>query len=274
MKTTPQLVGIVLALTTSTASAAPGLDIAWFGATEASKCPLYAGALYDAPDQCDGNGGLHGFSMAFKAPAGISKLVSEAFIVDVELPTSFLPDWWHLEDRNDGLGVPPGCRGSDPPTGQVSSFHFSTSRGSATTAFCKDYWQGAQPGSVVWYPAIRGTGTTRFYGVFVIDSTRVGPLTANVEYFVGTGSFDTNHTIADPLAVPPVQACSGCLIPACLIFSSLQLRQPAGTPGGDVLITNENMRGWMTWQGQSVGAVGCYTPVKRSTWGQVKSLYR
>lgn len=134
--------------------AVPGLDIAWFGAANASMCPLDFGAKSDLSHPCDSNSDLFGFSMAFRAPAGISKLAGESFIVEVQGPGSVLAPWWHLEDRNDALGVLPGCRGSDPLTGQLSSFRFSTSHGSASTATCKDYWQGGSIGAPC-YTAVR-----------------------------------------------------------------------------------------------------------------------
>lgn len=252
--------------------AAPGLDIAWFGATDASKCPVNIGAMMVVTDPCDSNGRVHGFSLAFKAPAGISKLVGEQFTLDVQTASNVLPPWWDFQDRNDGLGLLPGCRGGDPLMGLTSSFSFSTSRGTASTVTCKDYWQGAQSGTVFWYPSRHGPEGMRLCGSFASDSASAGPLTANVEYFVGTGSFDTNHAVADPLATPPVETCNGCQIPACAVFTSLLLQQPAGTPGGDVLISNDNQRRAIAWQD---GIPFCYpTPVKRSTWGQVKSLYR
>jgi hypothetical protein len=96
-----------------------------------------------------------------------------------------------------------------------------------------------------------------------------------VEYYVGSGAFDTNHAVADP-GPPAVAFCAGCQIPACIVFQYIKVAQPAGTPNGDALLTNENIRRYMTWQGGAIGGLGCpaQTPTRKATWGQVKSLYR
>jgi len=276
MKKILLLTGALLALTASLALAAPGLDIKWSGATGASYCPLGAGNATDAADPCDANDGAHNFSMAFKAPAGLTKVVSETFLVDVQTSAPVLPQWWHLEDRNDGLGIPAGCRGQDAGIAAPSSFSFNTSRSIGTTTLCKDYWAGAQSGTTVWNPGVGGPNRTRLYGVFARGSASAGALTADQEYYAGTGSFDTNHAIPDATTQPPTQLCDGCLLPACIVWNYLILQQPAGTPGGDATITTGNLFQFMTWQGGQVGGSGCpaATPTKKATWGQVKSLYR
>jgi len=278
MKKILLLTGVLLALTASLASAAPGLDMAWFGTTgtvaqiHASKCPVGVGALHDLLDPCNDPFGSNAFSMAFKAPAGISKLVAETFLVDVQTSEAVLPQWWHLEDRNDGLGVVRGCRGGEP--GFTTSFSYGTTPGGGTTATCKNYWcPSSASGTTTWNPGVGGPNRTRLYGVFAIGSAAAGAVVADVEYWVGTGAFDDNHV--DP-ADPLTQFCDGCQRPACIVFNNLFLQQPAGTPGGDVTINTGNLWQYMTWQGGVVSAQGCpaATPTKKATWGQVKSLYR
>jgi hypothetical protein len=216
--------------------------------------------------------------MAFRAPDGITLLVGETFFVDVDAEVAgpggcVLADWWHLEDRYDPLGVPRGCRGGDPAAAVASSFSFSTGRGSATTVTCKDYWQGAQPGSTFWQPGVPAPGRIRLVGIFARPVSNAGPFVPSLEYFVGTGSFDTNHAVEDLSTIPPTSQCVGCMYEACLLFNYLLLQQPTGTLGGDVMITAQNVRQCLTWQ--SSRCASCFPdPVRRATWGQIKSLYR
>ena len=252
----------------------PGVDMGWFGSTSASTCPASPVSIVDVTDPCDENSHVYGFAMSFAAPTGISLLVGETFFVDVETAAPVLQDWWHLEDRYDPLGIPRGCRAADPTAGVASSFGFSTDRGIASTVLCKDYWQGAQPGSLIWQAGVPGPARTRLVGTFARPVSTAGPLTAGINYYIGTGYFDTNHAVADPNAIPPTSSCAGCQLGACLGITYLLLQQPAGTPGGDVVITAQHNRRYMTWQGGVGTECFYYDPVRRSTWGQVKSLYR
>jgi hypothetical protein len=75
-------------------------------------------------------------------------------------------------------------------------------------------------------------------------------------------------------------SCAGCQAGACILLDNIQLFQVAGSPGGDV-ITLRNGPGtgnaaYLTWQGPIDDPGGCpgATPTQRSSWGQVKSLYR
>ncbi len=255
MKKILLLTAVLLALTASLASALPGLDMSWGG------CPLTLSNPTDVADPCIDDGGLYFFYMAFKSPAGLSKVVSETFLVDVQTTAPSLPDWWHVETANPSLGTPDGCR--------AGSFAFSTTRNFVSTTVCKDYWgSSAQPGSALWYPGTGGAGRSRLVGVFSRSSASAGALTADVEYFAGSGFFDTNHaTAANGI-------CQGCLLPACIVWNYLLLQQPAGTPNGDIATSNQNIRQYMTWQGGGGTQCPGSTPTRRATWGQVKSLYR
>src|SRR5206468_11409696 len=129
--------------------------------------------------------------------------------VAVQAAGTTLPQWWHLEDRNDGIGVPQGCRGGDASVGALSSFSYSTTPDGGTTATCKNYWGNtSQSGGTSWNPGVGGANRTRLIGVFA--SGTGGPITADVVYWAGTGHLDDNH--ADPLD-PSTPFCDGCEIP-------------------------------------------------------------
>jgi hypothetical protein len=274
MKKILLLTGVLLALTASLASAAPGLDAGWSVAgVSNSGCPVHSASLTDRSDPCNDNfAGPYAYALAVHAPAGISKWVGEELILDVQTDAAILPDWWHLEKANAGAGIPAGCRDG--------SYSFSTVRGVGNTSTCKDYWGvNPQSGGTVWLPGNGGPNRTRMFGAFARATSEAIAITPDVEYYVGSGSFDTNHAVADP-GPPPVAFCDGCLRPACIVFQYLKVAQPAGTPGGDALITTQNVRRYMTWQGGAVGPgpggndCPAATPTRKATWGQVKSLYR
>lgn len=247
------------------ATAAPRMNMAWYG------CPAELTNPTDISDPCNDNDTVYPFYLSFRAPAGISRLASETFLVELVTEAPILPDWWHLELANATLGTPDGCR--------AGSCGFSTTRSLASTAVCKDYWgPNPQSGTTLWVPGINGDpGRSRLYGVFARSSASAGAVTADVDYYAGSGTIDTNHAVP----APGVDPCQGCSFGACLVWTYLQLQQPAGTPGGDFTFSAETVGDvgrYLTWQGARGvrPGVGCpaATPVRTATWGQVKSLYR
>ena len=67
-------------------------------------------------------------------------------------------------------------------------------------------------------------------------------------------------------------SCLGCHEPACCVFKELRLTQPAGV--GDPFFTVPASYGFVTLQGGVGTDCPRATPASRSSWGQVKSLYR
>src|SRR5882757_178720 len=105
MKRILVVAGALAVLCAADASAAPGLDMAWGG------CPLDPANPSNLSDLCtDSSAPSKYFWLSFKAPAGITRFYGEEFGVDVQTDLPVLPDWWHLEAANPGLGVPAGCR--------------------------------------------------------------------------------------------------------------------------------------------------------------------
>jgi hypothetical protein len=71
-----------------------------------------------------------------------------------------------------------------------------------------------------------------------------------------------------------VDPCAGCQLGACIVFQYIKVAQPAGTPGGDALLTDQHNTRYMTWQGGVGTNCPQATPTRKASWGQVKSLYR
>jgi len=68
--------------------------------------------------------------------------------------------------------------------------------------------------------------------------------------------------------------CPGCSNRTCLVLNSIWLRRGADT-SRDVLLTmpGPNAANWASWQDQK-GSDCAAVPVRRATWGRLKSLYR
>ena len=256
---------VFLLLTASIASAAsPGLDMGWTN-NATNGCPASGTSIQDMTDLCNDNfAGPYTFALSFNAPANITKFVGEELIIDVTTEVSPLPDWWHLEAANAGQGIPAGCRDG--------SWAFSTVRGLGNTALCKDYWgTSPQSGGFVWLPGDHGRPQlARFFGAYARATSSAIAITQGVNYYVGSGNMDVNHAVADV----GVALCNGCTLGACIVFQYMKVAQPAGTPGGDALVTDFHNRQFMTWQGGVNTNCPTSTPTRRASWGQVKSLYR
>ena len=69
--------------------------------------------------------------------------------------------------------------------------------------------------------------------------------------------------------------CAGCEIPACLVFNSLLIRRAPGSSVEEIPLFAPESPGltFVHWQ-DGPGADCQSVPVRRSTWGAVKALYR
>jgi 4-alpha-glucanotransferase len=71
-------------------------------------------------------------------------------------------------------------------------------------------------------------------------------------------------------------SCEGCTDGACIVLNRIRLTQPSGV--GDYTITTPLARAHVLWQagGSQIGGLGCpgQLPVRKATWGAVKSMYR
>lgn len=252
--------------------AAPGLNLGWTLA-----CPTVANVV-DTTFPCNDNSLLFVITGSARAPAGLSKVTAEEVVIDLQEANSTLQPWWHLEDAQ--TGPPPtaaGCRGTDPVTNPVGSLSLTAAFVGASTAVCKNYWGTSASGGQIYIPGhhdqfVNDPAGARLQGVFARVASGAGPLVADTQYYVFQIQLDSQHTVLDPTD-PTVYVCAGCSDGACIVFNSVKFDQPPGTANGDILVGTVDQRQNVTWQGG--GAVNCQAiPVKRATWGKVKSLYR
>ncbi len=249
----------------ATALAGMGLNLGW-----GLACPTSASAMPDVTDACDANNRTYTLIGSVVAPDGLSKVTAEEIVVDVEVAGGVLPPWWHLEDETATL--PAGCRGvgSANPNGSLS---VTDNFLSAPTTTCKNYWGTSLNGAFNYTPNFAGMDCGRIQAVFARTVETAGPMTPGVQYYAFNLTLDTQHTVADPTD-PALAVCSGCQVGACIDFVYCKLDQPPGTPNGDVLVNQASTRGFVTWQGAQGVQCIFVSPVRRATWGQIKSLYR
>jgi hypothetical protein len=107
--------------------------------------------------------------------------------------------------------------------------------------------------------------------VWAVPFDEAIPVTSDHEWYAFFVVIDNARSVLVPLR-PPL-ACTGCSTPVCIVFNTLVLDQGGGNPG--VWLNGPPIPGGnlATWQGGS-GANCSLVPAKRTTWGELKSLYR
>ncbi len=180
----------------------------------------------------------------------VDSVLAVEMVVDVIVSSSALPTWWNM--------APGGCHGS--PSGWGASL--------ATATSCSDPWLGQGSATVMaWLEQFPGSTPQR--GRLLVSAASLPGTLARFE----SGS---------PLALARIAlrsdnslTCTGCSIPACLVFNSLLIRRLPGSLWEEATIATPEVAGatWVRWQG-GLGADCQALPTRRSTWGAVKALYR
>jgi len=187
---------------------------------------------------------------ALRLVTAVDSVIACELVIDVIVAATALPAWWQMQ--------PGGCHGSPPGWGASL----------ATAVSCPDPWQGqATALAAAWLTSFPGSTPDR------------GRLTAAVVAPPGTlARFEADVPLALcrlALRSDNSQTCSGCSIPGCLVFNSLLIRRLPGSSWEEATVTSEQVAGAtkVRWQG-GLGADCQAVPTRRSTWAEVKSLYR
>jgi hypothetical protein len=228
---------------------AVGLNLSW------GDCG--ANGVVNEDFACDTNAGTHMMVGSFITPAGVTALTGQQGVLDMIVASSTMPAWWTF-------GSAPNCRAATSFSGAYPGGSVPGSCGSyfgdnaAQGAHVHDYPSPAQGGSL--------PQTMRIRTVAAIDAGLAGPVAEGSEQYAMSFTINNQRTVG-------ATVCADCLLPACFVFNSLIITQPVGV--GDFLISGATVTGrdFVTWQGGS-GANCTLVPVKNSTWGQIKSLYR
>jgi len=231
-------------------SAAEAIYLSW------SDCIAPGSAAQ--PDQlfgCGSNAQTFELLCAFTLPfATGADVIGVEVVVDVQHSEATLPPWWMMAASGQ-------CRSGD----LIASVDFSDNPG------CADPWQGAAAGEVQGFDIGMPRALpsqVRIKAVAGVPSPSARTLDATTTYNALKLVISSDHS------APPVQ-CAGCNEPACLVLNSILVRRLSGAPGGDIqlVLPGAGNANRATWQG-GVGADCALVPARRTTWGEIKSLYR
>jgi hypothetical protein len=176
--------------------------------------------------------------------------------LDLQSDSPTLPDWWQFSNGG-------GCR-----QGALST----TASFAAAPGGCTDPWRGQTPSSTIyWQTASFPEGASgervplpnraRFTGYFWVNPYL--PIVRGVEYYAFSVTVDHRNTVG-------AGACSGCETPTTIVLNQIVLSNYLLHP---LTLTTPLSNGCLRWQ--TGGATPCgATPVRNTTWGQVKGLYR
>ena len=217
---------------------ADGVNLSWVNCAGASD------GVADLTFNCDSETQMFTMVGSFVPPGGISQLSAEDIFVDFITDKPALPDWWRMDAM--------GCR----PSTLLCPIPLLPLTG------CNDYWGGDAAGGFN-YISNAGSGRGQIEIVAARPSTELAGVTAGQEYYAFELVVKSQGTLA----------CSGCRDGVCAVIRSITLCQPTGM--GDYVLTNSNIRNYVTWQGGSANcqAAGAHA-LKRTTWGRVKGNYR
>ena len=185
---------------------------------------------------------------AFVLAATVDSVISMELVIDVDVAADSLPAWWRTDQ------------------GQCREGGWSADTEAPST--CVDAWNTFGVASFQGW--IAGTpGSSIRHGRLLVAAAAVPgtlvKLDADVLY---TACRVVLRTINTP-------TCAGCEIPACLVFNSLLIRRAPGSSVEEIPLFAPESPGltFVHWQ-DGPGADCQSVPVRRSTWGAVKALYR
>ncbi len=245
----------VLLLATGASAAQAALHLAW------TDC----GGATNLDDACTSNTGSFDIVASFDAPAGSTAITGEQGVIDVQVDGGAVPPWWQAV-------VTGSCRGS-----AVSVMY--TNPGNS----CADYFNtvGVPLGGIGYdyYPVSPtiAPGRVRIRTVSSI-ATPAATSFENAGIAAGTNTYLLTIRVKMTKTVG-AGACAGCDLAACWVLQNLLVTQPAGV-GDYFFLTTDGSGAYVEWQGGAVGAgpfgSGCpgATPAARTSWGQLKGLYR
>lgn len=235
----------LLALSIPPAAHAAGVNLSW-DACGATGQPIRSSA-------CDTNSGPANVLIgSVVAPAGMKSFEGYFASMKVQSDSPNLPSWWQVRSS---WSMPNACRDG----AVAASVNFS---GYPTT--CADFFAGR---GIVWGvqdPAFPTPNSMTFVVNGLVGSTQWGPLSEGVEYYMFALTITNAKTVG-------VGACAGCSTGVCVSFESINLVQHNDLAQ---LVTGPALRDYVTWNNPSPSTCAGSTPVRASTWGQVKSLYR
>jgi hypothetical protein len=243
MKKTMIMAGLALALTASFAAAQPGINLSW------NDCGVNGTASQTF--NCASNTGTPFVLVAsFIPPAGVPEFLGISSQIDITTSTPSLPLWWQH-----GTAF---CRST---SGLAVNFDFTSGPFN-----CVDFYVGSAAGGFAYDVGFGTPNRARLRVQAAVPFDNKGPVDDTMEYY----AYKVNLLRAKSTSTG---SCVGCLEQACIVLNDMQLFQPFEL-GNDPTINNPANQNFVTWQAASVPGCPLSTPTQKSSWGQVKSLYR
>jgi hypothetical protein len=224
--------------TASTAHAQGGINLSW------NDCGSF-GTL-NRTFACNTNIGSHTMVGSVVSGIAMPQLNGQSSVLDMVSTRPTLSPWWQI-----------GATGCRPSSAMSADFDF------VSMFNCLDPWGGQALGGLNYQPGFGSPNRARIRTVCAIPGSTA--ITGSDEYYAFKIIFTNTQTTG-------TGSCPGCTDPVCFLFNSIMLTQPAWV--GDYTITTPISRNIVTWQ--SANMMQCYPfdPVRNTTWGSVKTLYR
>jgi hypothetical protein len=237
---------LLLASARAAYPAAGGLNLGW------NDCGGNPAAI-DVVFACSSDSRTFTLIGSFVAPSEVTAASGIVAILDLQAASIGYPAWWAL--------APGLCR-----AGSLSAtFDFRNGPYS-----CVDYWQGGASGSIsMAWPAGNRT-RIRVDAALPAGSPLITSIPEGTEVYAFGAIIDAAKTTGP-------NACTGCQTGAVVCLNSITITQPADA-GVNRFISQPAARGFAIWQGGPPydASIVCYPgdPVRSTTWGSIKSLYR
>jgi|SRR5262245_8562553 len=246
----PWAAAVLLCLSAGPSAGVEGVSLRW------NECYGDLGRL-NRNFACNTNTGSSTLVASFELARDVPGVEQVTVVLKFASASSSLPAWWRLE-------VPGGCR--------AGSLSLSSDLG-PSAANCLDWAEGGATTLLADYRMVDGSPTTsRLQASSAIAPGDGRTLNAYNEYFALRVVIDHARTTGE-------QACAACPVPVDICIESVTLHAVAGGPPV-VLLTdpaNQTDSDSADWQGglaQPSYPCELIVPVRASTWGAVKSLYR
>ena len=236
-------VAVAACLAASPAAGAAGLSIGWHDCR-----PPLGGGFNTQAFGCSSDIAEFQMFPSFSLPSTMDSVYSMELVIDVDVARDPLPAWWLMA---------PGCRAN----GWFAD-------GTASPS-CPDAWNGLGTGSFQgWIPGTPGN-STRHARLLVA----AGVLPQDAVTLLANASYTACMIVLR--SVNTVSCNDGCDAPACIVFNSLLVRRLHTPEDQEIVISGPEINGSdrIFWQG-GTGADCLSVPIRRSTWGAVKALYR
>ena len=232
------LAAATVALSTPPARAAGYANIGW------TDCALAGPSTAAASFACNTNIGVHNLIASFEPPVAMTLLYGVEATLEVSTSAATLSPWWHFEST--------GCH---TPSGLTASTDFT---GGPFT--CVDLWEGLAVSGSDYNPAFYSPNSSRIRVIAAVPTGLERTVNPGSEYYVFNVRISHSKTVG---------TCPGCTEGACFQFLSLVLRQSSSA--GDYTLSSGPQQ-MVIWNGG--GTSGCVVPVRKRTWGAIKSQYR